>query len=303
MSDGLPASAEMSTTYVGKLSFRTGKYTPDGLPKNFDRRSDLSYKMHAVATDGDGATEQRTGTTSYKFKSEGTIAVGSCVLQVIHGEADITNNAGRRSHRFQLYFPELKIIASAPRCRARRGQPQHGFVRDQARKLARLAANRVSITGGRDKTTRRANHFRFSEIVSSPAIKNISLYQKSRLGLYPLIPSRPEGRSRSSRTWGGDAVDADSACDDGARRVRQRRVVLTSRCWRQRTWMAIAFQGATEAKSPARRGDHVISRKAIAQGMSDVLRCPVCSCAHFLCTLRMRPRVQRASGIPCALWI
>ncbi|MGH6711873.1 MAG: hypothetical protein ACREEK_23225, partial [Bradyrhizobium sp.] len=24
-----------------------------------------------------------------------------------------------------------------------------------------------------------------------------------------------------------------------------------------------------------------ISRKAIAQGMSDVLRCPVCSCAHF----------------------
>ncbi|MBN8989356.1 MAG: hypothetical protein J0H42_13995, partial [Rhizobiales bacterium] len=30
------------------------------------------------------------------------------------------------------------------------------------------------------------------------------------------------------------------------------------------------------------RGEHVISRKAIAQGMSDVLRCPVCSCAHFL---------------------
>src|SRR3979490_3348207 len=51
----------------------------------------------------------------------------------------------------------------------------------------------------------------------------------------------------------------------------------------------------------ALRGDHVISRKAIAQGMSDVLRCPVCSCAHSLCTLRMRPRVQRASGIPCAL--
>src|SRR5882724_3635698 len=51
----------------------------------------------------------------------------------------------------------------------------------------------------------------------------------------------------------------------------------------------------------AHRGERVISRKAIAQGMSDVLRCPVCSCAHFLCTLRMRPRVQRASGIPCAL--
>src|SRR4051812_42663073 len=35
--------------------------------------------------------------------------------------------------------------------------------------------------------------------------------------------------------------------------------------------------------------------------MSDCLRCPVCSCAHFLCTLHTRPRVQRASGIPCAL--
>src|SRR5213075_3036614 len=33
------------------------------------------------------------------------------------------------------------------------------------------------------------------------------------------------------------------------------------------------------------RGEYVISRKAIAQGMSDVLRCPVCSWAHFLCTL------------------
>src|ERR1700710_51390 len=32
----------------------------------------------------------------------------------------------------------------------------------------------------------------------------------------------------------------------------------------------------------AHRGELVISRKAIAQGMSDVLRCPVCSCAHFL---------------------
>lgn len=111
--DGSPASAELSTTYVGKWSLRTGKYTPDGLPKNFDRRSDLTYRMHSVTTDGDGATEERTSTTSYKFKSEGTVSVGSCVLQAIHGEADITNDAGRSSHRFQLYLPELKILASA----------------------------------------------------------------------------------------------------------------------------------------------------------------------------------------------
>ena len=69
--------------------------------------------MHSVTTDGEGVTEERTGTTSYKFKSEGTVAVGTCVLQAIHGEADITNGAGRKSHRFQIYFPELKIVASA----------------------------------------------------------------------------------------------------------------------------------------------------------------------------------------------
>src|SRR5262245_1160806 len=33
---------------------------------------------------------------------------------------------------------------------------------------------------------------------------------------------------------------------------------------------------------PAHRGERVISRKAIARGMSDCLRCPVCSCAAFL---------------------
>ena len=111
--DGAPASAEMSTTYVGKYSHRTAKYAPDGLPRYFDRRSDLTYRMHSVTTDGDGTTEERTSTISYKFKSEGTTAVGSCVLQAIHGESDTTNDAGRRSHRFQLYFPELKISATA----------------------------------------------------------------------------------------------------------------------------------------------------------------------------------------------
>jgi hypothetical protein len=111
--DGVPASAEMSTTYVGKYSHRTGMYAPDGLPRYFDRRSDLTYKMHAVTTYGDNTIEERTSTISYKFKSEGTTAVGSCVLQAIHGESDATNDAGRRSHRFQLYFPELKINATA----------------------------------------------------------------------------------------------------------------------------------------------------------------------------------------------
>src|SRR5437660_11372544 len=98
------------------------------------------------------------------------------------------------------------------------------------------------------------------------------------------------------------AVDAEAATDERGLSVRQRRVVLTSRCWRQCTWRQ-QLSGRDGGKRAVLRGDHVISRKATAQGMSDVLRCPVCSCAHSSCTLRMGPRVQRASGIPCALWI
>src|ERR1700749_2101687 len=60
------------------------------------------------------------------------------------------------------------------------------------------------------------------------------------------------------------------------------------------------YSQATVSNKPDRRGEHDISRKATAQGMSDRLRCPVCSCAFSF--LHTRPRVQRASGIPCALW-
>ena len=111
--DGVVASAELATPYAGKYSHRTAKYTPDGLPRNFDHRSDVTFKMHAVTTDGDDTTEEKTSTISYKFKSEETTAVGSCVLQVIHGEIDATNDAARTRHSFQVYFPELKISATA----------------------------------------------------------------------------------------------------------------------------------------------------------------------------------------------
>jgi len=43
-------------------------------------------------------------------------------------------------------------------------------------------------------------------------------------------------------------------------------------------------------ESPILREERDISRKAIAQGMSDRLRCPVCSCAIFFSTLCTRDR-------------
>jgi len=69
--------------------------------------------MHAAITTGDDSTEEKISTISYKFKSEGTTAVGSCILQVIHGEIDATNDAARTHHTYQSYFPELQISATA----------------------------------------------------------------------------------------------------------------------------------------------------------------------------------------------
>ena len=48
--------------------------------------------------------------------------------------------------------------------------------------------------------------------------------------------------------------------------------------------------GATEAKEPCLREEHEVSRKAIAQGRPECFRCPVCSCAVFVCAIRTRDR-------------
>ena len=99
---------------------------------------------------------------------------------------------------------------------------------------------------------------------------------------------------------GRGAVDVEVPKTNNAVRVRQRRVVLTPRCWRQCTWRQ-QLSGRYGGKRAVLRGEHVISRKATAQGMSDVSAALYARgrtlCAHLL----TRSRVQRASGIPCAL--
>src|ERR1700722_15721938 len=142
---GAITSAQLSTTYAGKHSHRTAKYTPDGFPKNFDRRSDVTYKMHAVITPGDDTTEEKTSTISYKFKSEETTAVGSCVLQVIHGKSDATNDAARTSHTFQLYFPELRISATAVDAEPIVDSLSTVFFRDHAGELRRRLSLQATL--------------------------------------------------------------------------------------------------------------------------------------------------------------
>jgi hypothetical protein len=58
---------------------------------------------------------------------------------------------------------------------------------------------------------------RFSNCgVSSPLCKNISVFPNYKSGYMIRHPVPKEGRCATSSTWDGDAVDADSAPDEGA---------------------------------------------------------------------------------------
>src|SRR3954468_15940427 len=73
-----------------------------------------------------------------------------------------------------------------------------------------------------------------------------------------------------------DAMDARAATDVCGSSVRRSRVVLMSRCWHYVGGKCPADNGGKRA---VLRGEHEVSRKAIAQGRPECSSCPVCSCA------------------------
>ena len=158
----------------------------------------------------------------------------------------------------------------------------------------------MSAIAQRAKAEAEANHFCFTESVSSPEIKNISLFQKTKSG-HILAHPVPLRASAVVTDVGRVAVDAEVATDERSLSVRQKRVVLTPVCWRQVLKKLTLPRGDGGNRVSAHRGERVISRKAIAQGRPGVHRCPVCSCAYSLILSHTRPRVQRAPGLPCAL--
>jgi hypothetical protein len=94
----------------------------------------------------------------------------------------------------------------------------------------------------------------------------------------PVSPDNWGARDRHERAVGCGGRDA---------RVRRTRVWRTAKtCGPDASALASSFCGSIRESDGGKKADHrgerAISRKAIAQGMSDCLRCPVCSCAHFL---------------------
>ena len=136
---------------------------------------------------------------------------------------------------------------------------------------------------------------------------SLSLSGKSLLRLTPSCP-RGRGVGHRHERWDGMRWTRRHRARDGIAgrdKLRERsegvltsgaeaygKVVWTRRLsgWRQvfrrresPTGPERRFPGGDGGeKSPILRGERDISRQAIAQGMSDVLRCPVCSCAAFL---------------------
>src|SRR6266567_2222596 len=137
-------------------------------------------------------------------------------------------------------------------------------------------------------------------MVSSPEIKNISLFQKANPWHIYCHSVLLRGALAIVTNVGRVAVDAEVPVTKALKRTAKT-------CGPDARYAGVKFRGNKlpgsdgGKRASAHRGERVISRKATAQGMSDCLRCPVCSCAQPTTSLRTGPRVQRASGIPCAL--
>ena len=110
-----------------------------------------------------------------------------------------------------------------------------------------------------------------------------SLFQKGKSVIVSVHPALVRRASAVFTDVGRGAVDAWFTSDDGVDlSVRQNRVVLAPVAGVKLSRKRKRKRQRRSQPRTRLRGEHGISRKAIAQGMSDVLRCPVCSCAVCL---------------------
>ena len=164
--------------------------------------------------------------------------------------------------------------------------------------------NDVAIRFSRMRSSsfiRRANQ---SKSCQAPLAK-IFLLHISVNQNYKLAPSHPRGGALAivTKRWDGMRWTL------GVRRVsrRTKRCARTAKsCGPGAAMLAPSLAEQVPAddgdNKPAHRGEHDISRKAIAQGMSECSPLTCMLVCAFLCALwHTRPRVQRAPGIPCAL--
>ena len=170
-------------------------------------------------------------------------------------------------------------------------------------RLSRVYVTRLYVArrerGARncDKATCRANQ---QKPVESLAQKYSAFVLPQISGITPRVSRRMRGaRERHERAVG---------CDGRSWRRRRTRLKRTAKSCGSDVAVLASRSGEAKllwdngGKRAVLRGEHEVSRKAIAQGRPECSRCPVCSCALFVCAKsHARPRVQQAPGLPCAL--
>jgi hypothetical protein len=148
-------------------------------------------------------------------------------------------------------------------------------------------------------SARRANHFRFAENLSSPGIKNISLFRIPKSVAY-LLPSHPAKGRIAIVTRRVVGCNGRRRADGEGRLfcVRRSRVVLAPRPWRLSCGRYPADNGDNKRRSPGRAR---ISRQTIARGESGCLGCTCQTRVRSYYPLHTVLRAQSAPGFPCAL--
>jgi hypothetical protein len=98
----------------GRTGPRKSKGSYQGLPKAFDRKSDLTYTSKGTITSADGSTRESAATVSYHFVNESQKAIGSCIFTVIQGEITNVIDGKQRSPHTIYYIGELKSTSLFP---------------------------------------------------------------------------------------------------------------------------------------------------------------------------------------------
>jgi len=133
--------------------------------------------------------------------------------------------------------------------------------------------------------------------MQSPCKISACKFRKSELYLPHPVPARGAYRHRHD-TWGAGLRWTRRPTRRMGQSVRSSRVVLTPRILASSS-REVSFSGMTVTTSPPHREEHEVSRKAIAQGMSECLRFTCMLVCNFFCASRHTgPRVQRAPGTP-----
>ena len=109
--DGVGYDAVSTNSQTG---LRKSKGSYQGLPKAFDRKSDLTYTSKITITSADGSIRESAATISYHFVNESQKAIGPCLFTVIQGETTNVIDGKQRSPHATYYIGELKSTSLFP---------------------------------------------------------------------------------------------------------------------------------------------------------------------------------------------